>query len=205
MRIEGKIKSWKDDRGFGFIQSSQGGPDLFVHINALPRAFGEPQIGSLVTFEIEDTDDGKKRAIKVRLLAGNIVGAKPRNGRAKPWDSTSLVVLGVFTTSFLLLTVFWHLSVYVGVVYAGMSLVCAAVYWGDKASAEAGLWRTSEETLIVLGVLCGWPGAMIAQHVFQHKTTKPTFRVMHWTSVVLNLTVFYVVCTPLLPFMLSSH
>ena len=34
MRLDGTIKSWNDERGFGFIEPTQGGPEIFVHIKA---------------------------------------------------------------------------------------------------------------------------------------------------------------------------
>lgn len=30
--MEGKLKTWNEDRGFGFIAPKQGGSDVFVHV-----------------------------------------------------------------------------------------------------------------------------------------------------------------------------
>lgn len=65
MRSEGKLTKWNDDRGFGFITPTQGGPDVFVHISALPKDGHRPTIGERVTFEIEVDREGKKRAAHV--------------------------------------------------------------------------------------------------------------------------------------------
>jgi cold shock CspA family protein len=62
MRIEGTLAKWNDDRGFGFITPTQGGPEVFVHISAFPRDGHRPKLGERVTFEIEIDKDGKKRA-----------------------------------------------------------------------------------------------------------------------------------------------
>ena len=34
MRIKGILRSWNDERGFGFIAPIQGGQEVFVHIKA---------------------------------------------------------------------------------------------------------------------------------------------------------------------------
>ena len=42
MRFEGKPKLWNDDRGFGFIESTQGGQQIFVHFKASKTRDGPP-------------------------------------------------------------------------------------------------------------------------------------------------------------------
>ena len=62
------------------------------------------------------------------------------------------------------------------------------LYGRDKAAARGGLWRTPEITLHLVSVAGGWPGALIAQRVFRHKTRKQPFRTVFWCTVVANLT-----------------
>jgi cold shock CspA family protein len=62
MRIEGNLSKWNDDRGFGFITPTEGGSEVFVHISAFPKDGHRPTIGERLTFEIEMSSDGKKRA-----------------------------------------------------------------------------------------------------------------------------------------------
>lgn len=52
MRFNGAIKSWNDERGFGFIQPAQGGPDVFVHIKAFNTFAGRPQVNQRVSFQV---------------------------------------------------------------------------------------------------------------------------------------------------------
>src|SRR5690606_22638531 len=71
--------------------------------------------------------------------------------------------------------------------YAVMSLLAFAAYGLDKSAARRAGQRVSEQTLLALGLLCGWPGAVIAQQLFRHKTRKRSFRRAFWRTVVLNL------------------
>ena len=71
--------------------------------------------------------------------------------------------------------------------YLGASTVAFFVYLFDKSAARNGQWRTPENTLHLLGVIGGWPGALIAQQLLRHKTRKLSFRVVFWVSVLINL------------------
>jgi uncharacterized membrane protein YsdA (DUF1294 family) len=77
------------------------------------------------------------------------------------------------------------------------SVVCFLAYAADKSAAVAGRWRVAESTLIFLGLAGGWPGAIVAQQVLRHKSTKVAFRSVFWGSVMLNVCVFVGVNTPL--------
>ena len=211
MRFDGVVKSWQDERGFGFIEPAKGGQELFVHIKAFPFAFGRPTVGAKVTFEVEPGTDGKKRAVKIQpFKAQGPVGISTSSSGArrattsKSWDTSSIVALGIFAMTYLVSTAVWNLPPLVGAAYLVMSVICAGFYWHDKSAARSGEWRTSEGTLILLGILCGWPGAIVAQQLLRHKTTKQSFRVMHWFSVVLNLGLLLLAGTPLLRMLLKA-
>ncbi|GAA1694202.1 hypothetical protein GCM10009808_09110 [Microbacterium sediminicola] len=105
----------------------------------------------------------------------------------------SWTVLGVFAGVFVLASLVVGLPLWLAAVYLVMSVVAFAAYGLDKAAAAADRRRISEKTLLTLGVLCGWPGALIAQQVFRHKTRKRSFRRMFWVTVVLNLLVLVAV------------
>jgi len=62
MRIEGILAKWNDDRGFGFITPTKGGPEVFVHASEFPKNGRRPTVGERLIFEIEIDSAGKKRA-----------------------------------------------------------------------------------------------------------------------------------------------
>jgi cold shock protein len=65
----GTLKMWNPDRGYGFLKSDDGGPDVFIHISALSAAGIDPEnlrLGERLTFEIESTREGRTRASQVR-------------------------------------------------------------------------------------------------------------------------------------------
>jgi len=83
-------------------------------------------------------------------------------------------------------------------VYAVASVACFLAYAVDKSAAVAGRWRTSERTLLLLGLVGGWPGGLIAQHLLRHKTAKPAFRAAFWATVVVNVLGLLAMTTPML-------
>jgi uncharacterized membrane protein YsdA (DUF1294 family) len=70
--------------------------------------------------------------------------------------------------------------------YAGVSLFAIFLYAVDKSAAENNRWRTPESTLHLVALFGGWPGALIAQDVFRHKSKKDAFQSLFWATVVVN-------------------
>ena len=77
---------------------------------------------------------------------------------------------------------------YLGLV-AVTSVASFAAYGLDKRRASIGGRRVSERTLHLLAALGGWPGALLAQRQFRHKTRKVPFLIAFWAVVVLHVTV----------------
>ena len=65
-RIDGKLKTWNEDKGFGFITPLNGGQDVFVHISSYPRRGGKPVVGEALSFEVSLNADQKKKAVNVQ-------------------------------------------------------------------------------------------------------------------------------------------
>lgn len=99
MRETGILRSWNEERGFGFIAPTRGGAELFVHASALPRDDSRPVVGETLTFELGRGPDGRVQAVNVvRSMVG--ADAPPRRARAAPrrrsgvgWLGTVLLIV----------------------------------------------------------------------------------------------------------------
>lgn len=84
----------------------------------------------------------------------------------------------------------WDLPWLVGGAYLVTSLTCFVAYAIDKSAARNGGWRTPERSLLLLGLVGGWPGGVLAQQWLRHKTAKRSFQQMFWFTVVANVAGF---------------
>lgn len=177
------ITRWDDARGFGFITPSAGGQPVFVHVSEFPRA-ARPVAGTVVTFRVTRDDRNRLRASDVGYAASS--------ARRVPMTS-GLTAAGAVAVAFLgllaLLAVFDVLPVVVVALSVLMSGVAFALYRADKSAAIRGAWRVSESTLQTVSLLGGWPGALLAQRVYRHKTRKQPFQTVFWITVVTNCAV----------------
>ena len=100
----------------------------------------------------------------------------------------SELTLTVMRLGFLaVLWLFGAVSLWVPVVYTLMSLVAFATYAADKAQAGLGKGRVSERALHLIELAGGWPGALVAQRQFRHKTRKARFQLIFWLIVLIHL------------------
>ena len=65
--MKGKIISWKDDKGFGFIAPDDQGERVFFHISSVKKATRKPEIGDAVIFEVAKDAQGRFKATHVLL------------------------------------------------------------------------------------------------------------------------------------------
>jgi cold shock CspA family protein len=89
MRYQGRIKTWKQDKGFGFIAPNGGGADVFVHISALDFRSASPPQGTLVTYELATDERGRRQAIGVKLVNA---AQEPRRHGSR-WSAAAMLVL----------------------------------------------------------------------------------------------------------------
>lgn len=196
MRFDGIIKTWNDDRGFGFIESTQGGQEIFVHITSFRQRSGRPQGGQAVSFEVEIGPQGKKRAKNVELnRSAHLVVKRPSSSSAQ-WGTATLFAIPAFLLLYAAVLVLWRPPPVLGAVYVGVSVFTFFVYALDKSAAERRAWRTPESTLHALSIAGGWPGALLAQQYLRHKSSKAEFRSVFWGTVIFNVIGFVALCSP---------
>jgi uncharacterized membrane protein YsdA (DUF1294 family) len=81
----------------------------------------------------------------------------------------------------------WRPPLWVAGWYVMASLLAFMAYALDKSAAVGGGWRIRESSLHLLALAGGWPGALLAQQVLRHKTSKAEFRGVFWVTVVVNV------------------
>ena len=181
-RQQGVLAEWNDERGFGFIAPATGGSRLFVHVSAFPRG-RRPLKGCEVSyFEVRD-ERNRPGASKVQYLDGKSVR---RAGASR--TPMALATAAVFFALLGGLYALNELPLTILIAYGLFSVVAFGMYGADKAAAKQGTWRTSESSLHTIGVVGGWPGALVARQVFRHKTIKQPFRTIFWLTVIANCT-----------------
>ncbi|MEO9079673.1 MAG: DUF1294 domain-containing protein [Rhodanobacter sp.] len=67
-----------------------------------------------------------------------------------------------------------------------LSVVTFLIYRNDKRAAVRHEQRTPENTLHVLALFGGWPGAWMAQKYLRHKSSKSSFQQVFWITVAIN-------------------
>lgn len=107
----------------------------------------------------------------------------------------AILAIALFLATYLVVNLYWPLPFWVAGLYLVASAACFIAYAIDKSAAVAGRRRISERTLILLGLACGWPGAIVAQQALRHKTQKVSFRSVFLGSVVVNVAAFLVLST----------
>jgi uncharacterized membrane protein YsdA (DUF1294 family)/cold shock CspA family protein len=191
MRIKGKITSWNEDKGFGFITPVAGGKQIFIHIKAFNNRNRRPAIGQVVTYALSSDKQGRPCAIKA-TLAGDRLPEKIKHKHG----SLSIVVAVIFLIIVGISVLSARIPPQILMLYIVVSLLTFIVYALDKSAAKNGAWRTQESTLHLLSIAGGWPGALIAQKKLRHKSKKQSFRSVFWVTVLLNCGAFAWLLTP---------
>lgn len=183
MRYQGKITTWKDEQGFGFITPNLGGPEVFAHIKSFAKQQRRPEAGQIVTYEQVRDGRGRLQATRIDFVGSS---QKTRATQANGPSRLPLAIAGIFLAFVAASTLTGKLPLAVLGLYVGASLAAFIAYAADKAAARNDRWRTKENTLHLLALVGGWPGALVAQNRLRHKSSKTSFLIAFWTTVLLN-------------------
>jgi len=187
MRLVGRISDWNDDKGYGFVVPHDGGDRAFVHIKAFPAGSRRPINGDLISYAIARDARGRNNATEVRFAGQRIEQRKPAMPpmRISRIPRMQLGIASLITIA--LGTVFGILPLVMMIACLLLSVLSYLMCWLDKEAAQRSAQRIPENTLHLVDLLGGWPGALIAQQQFRHKTVKASFQVVFWCSVLGNL------------------
>lgn len=92
--------------------------------------------------------------------------------------TVGLLAVGAALTTVLRLAAQWT---WLGSAVAAMSAIAFFAYGVDKSAARRGGQRIPENTLHLVALAGGAPGALLGMHVFRHKTAKLSFQLVFWT------------------------
>lgn len=177
----GKLTSWDDARGFGFIAPLDGGPRVFLHIRALPSGAPRPVGGEMVRYSLAFDERNRPRAEQAVFLGERPAAGWPADARVAA--AVAIAYLAGLATLALLHRLPWPAPIAV----AALSVWTFRVYRTDKDAAQEGRRRVPENELQLLALLGGWPGALLAQRLLRHKSRKASFQSVFWVVTVLNL------------------
>ncbi len=108
--MKGKIKQWKDDRGFGFIQPDDGTKEIFFHISSVKTNERRPKVGDTVFFD-SIRDSQEKTKAKSVIIEGvkkiNKSSTRVNPTRIEPPQKNLLDYILIFIcVSFLAISIF---------------------------------------------------------------------------------------------------
>ncbi|MDZ4730626.1 MAG: DUF1294 domain-containing protein [Xanthomonadales bacterium] len=182
MRTTGKVTHWNTQKGYGFITPDSGDKNVFVHISSFTPRVEPPELDQAVSFEQSIDKRGRVCAEQVTLAGAENSHPFKRNATKSYYWAAALFLILLAAVA-----IGGMLPVPILFVYLLLSCLTYLVYFFDKKAAENDTRRMPEKTMHTLALLGGWPGAMIAQQLFRHKSRKNLFRVVFWMTVVLNV------------------
>lgn len=180
MRYQGKIIKWNDEKGFGFVVPKGGSQQVFVHARGFSNRQRRPLVDAVVSYELGSDTQGRCCATDVRY-------ADEKQATIELRISIVPMLLALLFST-LLAGMVWlgYLPMVVATIYLVVSLMTFIAYALDKSAAKSGQRRTPEKTLFFFGLVGGWPGAIFAQQLFRHKSSKREFQSIFWLTVLLN-------------------
>ncbi|WP_457019964.1 MULTISPECIES: DUF1294 domain-containing protein [unclassified Luteimonas] len=158
-----------------------GGDRAFVHVNEFQRGSRRPVSGDLISYLPGKDAKGRLQARQIRHAGQKI--ETPRQPSRVPRAALGVGALAAIAAAAAL----GAIPVLMAVAWFAASGLAWLMYSFDKAAARRDAQRTPENSLHLVSLCGGWPGALIAQQQFRHKTVKQPFQSVFWITVVLNL------------------
>jgi uncharacterized membrane protein YsdA (DUF1294 family)/cold shock CspA family protein len=184
--VLGKVVQWKDAKGFGFIQPHDDSARLFFHARDFDDGDnGRPRVGDWVRFAPGQDAKGRAAAVAVRPAVARRGHTALRTRRSRRLVHR-LPLMGWLALLGWLTGLGWllrdgHLPREALAAVVIVSVLTWVVYAVDKRAAERRRRRVPENTLHVLELVGGWPGAFLAQRMFHHKSSKRSYQLVFWT------------------------
>lgn len=195
---EGKIKTWKEDKGFGFIQPDDGGKDVFIHIRDLKHSNYKPRPGDCICYQIITDPSGKTRAYDAFIKGVELTETyrkktfkknlpQQKKNRENKLGTMPVFMLAASPFIFSIILIIQHHTFTPFFAYLLLSLLIFIIYARDKTKAHKNEWRVQERTLHILEFFGGWPGALITQRVIRHKNKKASFQKVFKLIIAIHL------------------
>jgi uncharacterized membrane protein YsdA (DUF1294 family)/cold shock CspA family protein len=194
--VKGKIITWNDEKGFGFIQPDTSGKQVFIHISDFNNRNRRPEISNSVTYILSSDKKGRPRAINASLEGDKLKIKNDIKVKENPYKLTLAIICAAgFLFTVAITAILGKVSPLILLFYIFISLLTFTIYAIDKSAAQKNSWRTSEKTLHILSVIGGWPGALVAQQKLIHKSRKQSFQLIFWLTVLMNCCIFILLLT----------
>lgn len=175
-RVQASLVEWKDEKGYGFARLPGGTDRVFVHARAIGHDGPRPKKGDTIELDLIEGRKGPS-ARNVRVLTAEEIA------RALPYHVVTATMLFILAQ---LVIVLGNAPFGLATYYTVMGAVSVYLYGRDKQAAVAGLWRISERQLLLVDLMGGIIGGLLAQQRYWHKTSKPAFQTRIFAIVVLH-------------------
>ncbi len=187
--ITAPVTEWRKAEGYGFLQA--GKRRIFLHCRDMVQRHATPNVGDIMRFRVAYDRQGRiyaRRAVNIaHVEPGHRNRFQPRfMRRGKLHLDHGIILVGLLILPVLAILRLPILPLWPGLYAVGISAVTFWVYGHDKKQAHFKRWRTPEKTLRYLEFFGGWPGAFLAQHWQNHKTTKKWYQFGFWTIVAFH-------------------
>lgn len=179
-RERGTLEDWIDHRGFGFIRRPDG-TKIYVHMKSIGKSIDRPRVGDRFEYAVSAGKDGRPVATEVVSVSTPPPAPPPlidarSNAPYTVFGVASRIVGAAVILCMLSVNIFMlRLPTWVAGLYLIGGCASALVYRNDKMAAIRKDWRRPEIRMHLVDLTFGIVGGLTAQHVFRHKTFKPSF------------------------------